>query len=175
VFAATGHADVFVYRGLYKISADLVTGATFGKVTNLYLVVDYDNAQYASILFSNHLVGGRHFVRSSVTVANVSSAQLPKSHTATFFINGNLTNTNPTNFANSALLFRGTDKTLLIRKTPVATPANRPNVLIGAGVSGAESPAGSSFTELHIGATSRVPRRSRRTTPANPSTRRSTI
>ena len=44
-------ADVYIYRGTAKISADLASAAPFDSNINIYLVIDYDGGQFGSLVF----------------------------------------------------------------------------------------------------------------------------
>ena len=152
LFAPFTHADVVIYRGVDKVSADVANAAVYGKSVNMYLIVDYDNARYNLLLFGLHFIGGKHYFKQS-TSANFALAPLPKGQTASFIVSGSTTNTSPTQFSNNLQFFRGTNKTLLVKKNPSPVLLNRPNMLKGTSIAASADPISNGFIEQHYGLT----------------------
>jgi hypothetical protein len=152
LFATFTHADVVIYRGVDKVSADVVNAAGYGKSINMYLIVDYDNARYNLLFFGLHFIGGKHYFKQ-ITSANFALAPLPKGQTASLIVSSSTSNSSSTLFYNHLEFFRGTNKTLLVQRNPSPVLLNRPNRLKGTSISASSDPTSKVFIEQHYGLT----------------------
>jgi len=146
-------ADVFVYRGIYKIvDPDISVAAILPEILNIYLVADYDGATYGDLIFG-HIEGSKRYALSTASASNFGQASIPKGHTESFFFNASATTTNPTNFSFDSLVFHGRDQKLLIRKMPSSTIVQRPNTLKASGASISRGGSNSTFSEKRMALT----------------------
>lgn len=144
------HGDVLIYTGINRFTADATTSAPFkNKNLSAYYVVDYDGKQVGSVLYGQ-ILGGKRFQRSNAATQNFTNVILSNGKAASIFVKSASTNTSPTQFNNEITYFRGTNTSLLIRRTPSPTLTLRPKLLGGTSLT---ATGDALFTEQHIGLT----------------------
>ena len=117
LLATIARADVFVYRGVDEVTADASIAVEInGSSLNIYYVVDYDAGQTGQILYGR-VEGAKRFTVSSASTSNFTTANLLKGKIASIIVSGSNTNTSPSDFSNNITFYRGTNTSLLIRKT----------------------------------------------------------